>query len=47
MKNPLEYQLKMNYQTLKRMNKLKGKYTAYQIAVGRRLVRLLQHKYVK
>jgi len=41
----MQVQIKMNYKTQKRMNKLWGKQRARDIAFGRNLVKMIMEKY--
>ncbi len=41
----MQVQITMNYKTQKRMNKLWGKQRAFEIALGRKLVKMIKLNY--
>lgn len=41
----MELQLKLSYKMMKKMKKLYGKNQAYEIALGRKLIKMMKEKY--
>ena len=43
--NSLETSFKMSYLTQKKMKKMQGKLTAYEIALGRNIIKMIRKNY--